>query len=635
MFTLDDLVRLVRDELALPLPVNGAVPDFDHALNWRSVDLVRLVLAVEKHTGHRVPIAELYRRRNLRGVHDLYTATATAAGSADPGSGTRRTAAGSPAAAAGPLPGEGYEDLSLHGWFARSAARHPDALALRVAGQDLSYRALEQAVEHLAGRIAERPGGRPGRLGLLCSRTVSTYAGYLAGLRLGAAVVPLNPEFPPERNTATARAAAVDLLLCTAEDAELAERIGRETGIPHLVLPDTPGPGESADGESADAGRAPGSAPGPDDLAYIIFTSGSTGAPKGVPIKNRHVSAWLSHTVPYFEAGPGSRFSQTCDLSWDLSIWVLFVAWASGAALVVPEKAELLTPVAHINEDAITHWFSVPSSLSMARLLGELTPGALPTLRWSLFGGEPLTVDNARAWQEAAPGGVLSNVYGPTEVTCTCTTYPLPADPADWPDARLGSLPIGPVYPALEWVVIDERGRRSQEGELLVRGPQRFDGYLDPAHNTGRFARWSEDDWAPFEPGEELTDAHWYRTGDRVHTEPDGTLVYLGRVDNQVKIHGFRAEPGDIEAALRRHESVEEAVVVPCVTADGTTELAGFHLGPETDREQLLAFLEKQLPPYLVPRHLVRLPAFPMNFNGKVDRRKLSEEAFDLIARYG
>lgn len=513
---------------------------------------------------------------------------------------------------------------TLYDWFAESARRHPDNLALRAGGVDLSYRQLAAATARLADDILAQGGVRPVRMGVFVSRTTGTYVAYLAALRLGVTVVPLNTDFPPARHERIVRTAGVDLLLHTAADAELAGAVAARTGAAAREVPDGYRSRERADG----TGPADAYAANVDDFAYIVFTSGSTGTPLGVPIRHRNVAHWLPYVLDFFEAGPDIRVSQTSDLAWDLSVWNVWVPWATSGALVVPERTELLVPSRHIHDDGITHWFSTPSSIITARMLGDLEPGTMPGLRWSLFGGEPLTLDKARAWRDAAPHSVIANVYGPTETTVTCLTYRAPADPAEWPRAALGALPLGPAYPTVECAVMDDDGRPADEGELLIRGPQRFDGYLDPADDVGRFTRWRGDRWR-MEEREPLTGEHWYRTGDRVRRHEDG-YVYLGRMDNQVKVNGYRIETGEIEAVLRMHDAVDEAAVVPWHAEDGTVELAAFFVGDRVRQDELEGFPAEQLPNYMIPRQFSWIGRFPHNVNGKIDRRRLVDLALSL-----
>jgi amino acid adenylation domain-containing protein len=481
---------------------------------------------------------------------------------------------------------------AMYDWFAASVAEHPDRIALEVGPDRLTYRELSGLAGHIAGRLIAKTGRTPRRVGLLAARDVLTYAGYLAIQRLGATAIPLNPSFPPARNATVARMSEMDVALA-GEDA------------PELPVPVvTPRPFEGP------PPALPESTAGPDDIAYILFTSGSTGAPKGVRIAHRNVDSYLSHVIPRYEAGPGARFSQFFELTFDPSVYDMFIAWGSGATLVVPARGDLVMPVRFVNRHRITHWNSVPSVISLAHRMKSLKPDSMPSLRWSMFCGEPLTLQQASAWQAAAPGSVLENIYGPTEMTVTCTEYRLPRD--NRPQPPNGTVPIGAPYPGLEHLVLDD-------GELCLRGPQRFPGYLDPADNIGRFLT---EDREIYDGSAELTGAHWYRTGDRVSYH-DGHLVHLGRVDHQVKIRGYRVELGEIEAVLRQLDGITDAVVLALPGQD-ETELVAAYTGTPQDEDALLTGLGNRLPPYMMPRTVTAFDTFPLNQNGKIDRRALS-----------
>ncbi|MEW2051423.1 amino acid adenylation domain-containing protein [Streptomyces sp. NPDC005476] len=496
--------------------------------------------------------------------------------------------------------------LTLWGRFARTAGRHPGRPALTAGPTTLSYAELRAHAEAMAARLCTRTPP-PRRVALLAERTPVTYAAYLAVQRMGAAVVPLNPAAPPGRNETVVRQSGAALVL--ADAASDATPAGQAAPLVPVALTDT-----------TDSPVLSGlDLPGPQDTAYILFTSGSTGRPKGVVISHANTDAYLDHAVERTGAGPHSRLSQTFDLTFDPSVFDMFVAWSTGAALVVPTRDELMEPAAFVARHELTHWFSVPSVVSLAARLRRLGPDSMPTLRYAAFAGEPLTVQQARSFAAAAPHARLENLYGPTELTVTCTGYRLPADPADWPRTANGTVPIGTAHPGAEAVVVDERMHPADEGELLVRGAQRFPGYLDPTDDRGRFATGEPGTGlSPYEGGA-LTEAHWYRTGDRVTRDGDG-LVHLGRLDSQVKISGYRVELGEIEEALRSSPGVVDAVVVARDDRSAPA-LHAVYTGDARDCGPLLEALQKRLPAYMVPRTLLRLPELPLNLNGKTDRR--------------
>jgi amino acid adenylation domain-containing protein len=497
---------------------------------------------------------------------------------------------------------------TLYEWFAGSVRRFPDAVALEVDEHEVTYAELDELSAGLAARLVAECGGVPGRVVLLASRSLLAFAGYLAITRLGAVVVPLNPDHPVARGRDICAAARPDVLLADAGGARLAP----EFAVPRTLVEPRPSTTEDL----------PPVRPDPDAVAYILFTSGSTGRPKGVPIRHRNVSPFIAHNVARFDVGPGARMSHTFDLSFDLSVFDLFVSWAGGATLVCPRRAELVEPVRYLAERGLTHWVSVPSVVSVAAELGSLRSGLPNDLRHSIFCGEQLTMSQARAWHAVAPRSVIVNAYGPTELTVACADHVLPADETGWPRTANDTVPIGRPYPHLESVVVDADGNPCDEGELCVRGAQRFDGYLDPADNAGRFLARTGDRFTV--PGGSIGPEHYYRTGDVVRREA-GEWVHVGRLDHQVQVRGYRVELGEVEAALRRADGVHTAVVV-ATRRNGETELVGFYTGapPVADVRRAV---RGRLPIHMVPRRLVQLPSIPLNANGKFDRPQLHELA--------
>ncbi|MGW3186091.1 amino acid adenylation domain-containing protein [Kitasatospora sp. NPDC001119] len=509
-------------------------------------------------------------------------------------------------------------DRTLDDWFADSVRAHGDEPALEVPGERLSYRQLDALAQTMAERVLREHGRHPSRIGLYGTRTLAACAGYLAVQRLGATVVPLNPAFPWGRNEQITRTAALDLVLS-------------ENPLPNCPVPVVEmTPAVPATLQTQPLPQLERIVRAEDRPAYILFTSGSTGTPKGVPIRHGNVSAHLCHVIPRYGLGPGSRVSHTFDLTFDLSVFDLFATWGSGATLVVPSRTDLMNPARFVAQSRITHWFSVPSAISTAQQLGRLQPRSMPDLRWSLFCGEPLTLDQARAWQAAAPNGVLENLYGPTELTLSCAQYRLPADPDRWPRPSNGTVPIGELYPGAEEVVIDERGRVGAVGELCVRGAQRFDGYLDPADNQGRFLACDGGSAVIWRgrgaPGRQL----WYRTGDLVRRADDVSLVHLGRLDQQVKVQGYRVEPGEIESVLREQPGVQQAVVVAVARPGGATVLHAVVTGDRGAEAGLLDALRERLPAHMVPRTVARRSRLPLTPNGKIDRRAVAVEQLAL-----
>jgi len=302
------------------------------------------------------------------------------------------------------------------------------------------------------------------------------------------------------------------------------------------------------------------------------------------------------------------------ELGFDPSVFDMFVAWDTGASLVCPEPTEIMLPANYIRRTALTVWSSVPSIAAVLNRVGQLSEGAFDTLRYSFFCGEALPTSSALAWRRAAPNAVLENLYGPTECTIYCTGYRM-----DGTEDPLGSIPIGQALPGLQARVVGSDFGLvppGAEGELVISGPQVALGYWrDPEKTSVSFIIDLE------------TGMRSYRTGDLVRrsADPDGPMTFVGRIDNQIKVHGQRVELGEVEAVLREVSRAAQVVVIGWpITPQGIGGLAAF---VETDADvsaEVAAAARKRLPPYMVPRIVRTLPAFPLNANGKVDRRALA-----------
>ncbi|AHH99581.1 AMP-binding protein [Kutzneria albida] len=516
---------------------------------------------------------------------------------------------------------------TLYDWFLNSATQHPDNTAIEVSTQSLTYAELRAAVERLSGAMVEVLGRTPTRVGLLTSRSLAGYVGYLAAQRLGAACVPLNSAAPAVRNLTITTEAELDLTLVDDTSGDGLAEYRRDCGIALLDLTgDRVRELTSPSREYKETEVVPR---GAEDVAYIIFTSGTTGKPKGVPTTQSNVDAFLAEVIERYTLLPTSRVSQTFEMSFDGSIVEIFGTWGSGGALCVAQHGDVFTPVKFVKAKQLTHWMSVPSLISFATRLRALAPGSMPTLTGSMFGGEALTMEQAEAWSAAAPSTRILNCYGPTETTVTVTGYEVPLDGSQQETSNR-TIPIGDVYPHMESVLLDANLRPVDDGELCVRGPQRFPGYLDPAENAGRFVSFDGVQGELFTGGAPLTEKHWYRTGDRVRRE-HGTLVHLGRIDEQVKVRGNRVELGEIESVLRRHPAIAEVVVLTIRGADGEIDLYAVYTGGKVSDAEFAGLVEG-LPTYMHPRGYHHREEIPLTTVGKVDRKLLTDQ-FVAVAR--
>jgi amino acid adenylation domain-containing protein len=492
----------------------------------------------------------------------------------------------------------------------RSAARHPGREALRVGGLRLTYGELRMLAGQWASVVrAGAAGGAPRNVAVASHRTLEGYIGVLAALCAGATVVPLSPDWPGERLQAIIDECDPDVIVADVSGHRALAKLADEgTALPPVF---SPGQHDERCGNLrllSPTDRSSGSSASSAENAYILFTSGSTGRPKGVPVTHANMHHFLDSIFDRYAFNVEDTFSQNFDLTFDLAFFDLFVAWGCGGTLVHTPPSALRRLPKFVASQRLTVWFSVPSAISLARRMSGLTPAGMPSLRWSLFCGEPLTAVDAADWQIAAPQSRTENLYGPTELTIACSAFHWSADSTA--EGAHGFVPIGKLFPGLDYLLLDEgSGGQATEGELCVTGPQMFSGYLQPADDAGRF----------------LNDegGRWYRTGDRVREDPDGILSFLGRVDQQVKIQGYRIEVAEIEYQLRRVQGIEKAAVL--ATGEGADRhLVAFYVGAVAEHDEVERRLGKMLPAYMVPRKYVRLDDFPLNGRGKLDRRRLA-----------
>jgi len=512
--------------------------------------------------------------------------------------------------------------------FIRSKDLYPDRTALEVAGQNYTYKETFERARAIAALLAKNSASQEPKLtGVLAARSPSAYFGILGALFRGHGYVPFNPDFPIDRTRYMLEASGCCALIVDQSGAQILEELLRGIERPlTLVFPDHDnsealarqfanhhvyGARDLVSDAPLDAPRADA-----DDIAYLLFTSGSTGRPKGVMVSHRNVRRFLSVVADRYPVAETDRFSQMFDLVFDLSVFDLFLAWEVGACVCCPQANEVMLPTAFIKNSAITVWFSVPSAAVLLMRLRQLEPGCFPNLRLSLFCGEALSADAANAWVKAAPHAVLENLYGPTEVTLACTAYRWKGD-ASLAECTNGIVPIGRPFPGMEALVADDDLRPvedGQNGELLMRGPQVALGYWkDPEKTAKSFVR---------HPGRGEI---YYRTGDLVRWAPGRAyLEYIGRIDNQVKIHGMRVELGEIESVLKEGSGASRVVAVGWpIDENGVAGVVCFVEDKVCDANELIQYAKTRLPGYMVPRRVVRLDAFPMTSNGKVDRKAL------------
>ncbi len=522
-----------------------------------------------------------------------------------------------------------FRNLALG--FLRSAERYPHRMALEVGNVKLSYQSLYRAANSIAEIISRNPPeDGPPLTAVFAYRSATAYAGVLGSLVAGHGYVPLNPTFPPARtNTMLRRSECRSLIVDAAAQSQLPDVLQHLSAPLLVILPDSiidvneytarwpqhrfVGANE-LECVSTEVPVWPSAAE--DSVAYLLFTSGSTGVPKGVAVAHRNVVHFVQAAVERYGIDEFDRFSQTFDLTFDLSAFDMFVAWERGACVCCPSRKALLNPAQFIRDSRLTVWFSVPSVALMMRQLGALRPAAFPALRWSLFCGEPLPADLAAAWADAAPQSTVENLYGPTEVTIACTAYRWKGRQSA-AECEHNVVPIGYPLAGMKALVANNNLQEvlpGEEGELLMAGPQVSLGYWHDAEKTA----------ASFviPPDGPLT---YYRTGDRVcQPKGDGPLRFRGRLDHQIKVQGYRVELQEVEALLKQEAGVDLAIAVGWpLTASGAGGIEAFMTSAPVDVETVRERLRARLPRYAVPRKIHVIDSWPFNSNGKIDRGQL------------
>ncbi|HEY0512098.1 MAG TPA: amino acid adenylation domain-containing protein, partial [Thermoanaerobaculia bacterium] len=507
-------------------------------------------------------------------------------------------------------------ELPLHRLFEAWAAAAPDALAVLAAtGESLTYGELDLRAGRLASRlrglgVGISGGGPETRVAVASGRRPHLVVGVLAVLKAGGAYVPIDPEYPAERIAMMLGDSGAAVLLA---EERLRERLPK--GTARFVPLDGAGLEEAPPAASAVSAEAD-----PLAAAYVIYTSGSTGRPKGVVVPHRAISRYVQIMIEMCGFAPGDRVLQFSSPSFDTSVEEIWCALGSGAALVLrSSEAAGSIPlfVDELERQGVTA-ASLPTAFwhEIAAALGEGSAALSPAFRLLIIGGEEAQAHRLAAWNRGTGGRVrLLSSYGPTETTVASTYSSL----GRWEEGE--PEPLGrPIADIRHYVVDHGLGLvpAGVWGDLLVGGSGVARGYLGRPDLTAE--RFLPDAWSG-EPG-----ARVYRSGDLVRLRRDGDLQFGGRIDLQIKVRGFRVEPGEVEDALGTCPGVRDAAVVASLTPTGNSLLACVVAADPADAPTpagLRAFLAERLPAHLVPAAFAVLPRLPLTPNGKVDRRAL------------
>ncbi|PWK15798.1 non-ribosomal peptide synthetase [Tumebacillus permanentifrigoris] len=513
----------------------------------------------------------------------------------------------------------------IHHLFDQQVESTPDQVAVKFGQQQVTYRELQERSNQMAHFLRDRQLQRSEPIAIMVERSVEMVVTLLGVLKSGAAFVPLDPKYPLDRLAMILDEITPRWVIAQDSYSEQLQTLLETSGQTEAQIlyvsqfaDMTAYPTQSLDLINE-----------PDDLNYIFYTSGSTGRPKGVMGCHKSLAHFIRWEIEEFGLGEGDRVSQFAALSFDACLRDLFVPLCSGGTVCLPPQEVILdreSLVKWIEEERLTLVHCVPSVfrqlLAEVQSMEKATRAArFPNLRYILMAGEVLEVKQVRQWMESFGKRIqLVNLYGSTETTMIKMFHRI----EDMPPAGK-SIPVGRAMKGAAPLILNDKQKLcgiGQVGEIYIRSPYLSLGYYKrPELTKDVFLQ------NPLQAGEL---DRVYRTGDLGRYLADGTVEYIGRKDNQVKVRGIRVELGEIEAALTSAEGVREAVAVARVEDEGDCTLIAYFTGTTTG-EELRVFLQQKLPDVMIPAQFHEMPELPLLPNGKIDRKAL--QALAVVAK--
>ena len=518
----------------------------------------------------------------------------------------------------------------LHDPIVDSVARAPDATAVVMGTERLTYAELDHLADCLAGSLLQCGCGPGERVYLLAPKSPATVAAMIATLRVGCAYVPVDVTAPVQRSAQIVAAAQAAAAFVVGDGAVLAEDLSAEGVIASdLPLVDLSGGAARGDAKAATQRRSETRSRDP---AHILFTSGSTGRPKGVVVTHGSARAYIDWAIGHFDIRPGDRCSGHPPLHFDLSTFDVFATLAAGGELhLLPPEVVLPRQFAdYVLHSELDQLFCVPSAMSYLSTFGVVPADGFPSLRRILWCGEVLPTPVLIEWMSRHPSARFTNLYGPTETTIASSYYDVevvPTDPSQ-------PVPIGTACAGEELLILDEDGSLAGDGvigEMCIGGIGLSPGYWRDPETTAKA-------FVP-DPRTGAAARRIYRTGDLARRDPDGLYHFIGRRDSQIKHRGYRIELGEIELAVMALPTVAECAVVAVPTEgfEGTVICCAAVLRAcdvDGTPAHLRAQLATRLPGYMLPTRWWLSDVLLKNVNGKIDRREIRERfASELASR--
>ncbi|MEU0084689.1 amino acid adenylation domain-containing protein [Streptomyces sp. NPDC006274] len=495
----------------------------------------------------------------------------------------------------------------VHERFALRAAAQPEAIAVEHGDLRITYAELDERANRLAHRLQAEDVGRGSVVMVHMERSIELIVSMLAVFKAGATYLPVDPSLPDHRVTAFLEETGCAAVLAGPGTPDRSQRQGLSV----------PAPGADGGPTSREPAASLDVAVDGTDCAYVIYTSGSTGTPKGVRVEHASLAYLFDEINERYGIGPDDRVLQFAAITFDTSVEQILVTLLNGATLVLPDRLwapgelpdELVQRRVSVMDLTPSYWRAFLSELAAA-------PRELP-VRLTIVGGSAVHAEDCRTALRLMPQSRLVNAYGLTETTITSCTMEI--TPQALPE--LGPAPVGRPLPGTHVRVLDENMRPVQpgeHGEIYLSGHGVARGYMTESATGARFLP---------DPHAERAGTRMYRTGDLGGWTRDGDLEIVGRADRQIKVRGFRVEPGEIEATLTSHPLVADAVVTT-YHRRGETEIAAYYVttaGDSLHSRVLRAYTADRLPGYMVPAAFVRLTDMPVKTNGKVDLAALPE----------
>lgn len=517
-------------------------------------------------------------------------------------------------------------DNLIHHSLLRQKESNPDQVAFRCRGESITYGNLYEHCSRLAYLLQELGTKPEDRIGIYMSKSLEMPIATYATLMAGGCYVPIDPDAPSERVAFILKNCGIETLITLPTKGRDIERLNASPDLPLRNIIGLPNPKlEGVTGHDWNSIHSrPANFETPKinqhSLAYIMYTSGSTGTPKGLMHTHESALAYAKHSQQLYSVSSDDILANHAPLHFDISTFEFITGPYAGATTVLIPEEEKLFPAAlaeSIETEKFTFWYSVPLALVQLLSSGVLSDTDTSSLRWVLFGGEPLAPKHLLSLMELIPTARFCNVYGPAEVN-QCTYFHIPSAFSN----ATSSIPLGYVWEGAEAKIVsqdDEEAESDESGELLICSKTMMRGY------------WERDDLNQtafyFTTDNSGTMKRYYRTGDLVSKDSNGLLHFLGRKDRQVKIRGYRVELDEIESVFAAQEDIESAAVVLVCDELGDMQLIvcviPYNL-PQFDSRTSLTNAKKFLPRYAVPSRLEVLNHFPKTTSGKIDRNALS-----------